>query len=125
MYPLDAVQLAPLYDVNSSLMFKRRSIGEANMAMRYGSTFSVYSAGSKHALPDVAKRLRLPTEELVDRAEDLASALPAAMESAIGVLPSDLQSATEIEEFAKKIRRRTDECLRAIDAARKHIREMR
>ena len=116
-----STRLAPLYDVNSSLMFKRRKIGEANMAMRYGSTFTVYSAGSKQALPDMALRLRLPASELVSRAEELASCLPAAMDSAIRGLPSVLHAVDETEEFTKSIRRRSGECLQSIEAARRHI----
>ncbi|WP_419553869.1 HipA domain-containing protein [Candidatus Poriferisodalis sp.] len=119
------IHLAPLYDVNSSLMFRRPKIGEANMAMRYGSTFTVYSAGSKQALGDMAKRLRLPPGELAQRAEELASGLPAAMDSAIRTLPDDLQTASETEEFAQRVQRRTSECLASISAARKHIRQTR
>ncbi|WP_419837956.1 HipA domain-containing protein [Candidatus Poriferisodalis sp.] len=122
LYPRHGVQLAPLYDINSSLMFKRRGIGEASMAMRYGSAFTVYSAGSKHALPDMAKRLRLPAHELIERAEDLATALPGTMEAAINVLPRELQSADEIGEFANRMRSRTEDCLQSVAAARKYTR---
>ena len=112
-----SVRLAPLYDVNSSLMFRRRRIGEANMAMRYGTTFTVYSAGSKRALPDMAARLRLPADELVARAAELAARLPNAMASAIHDLPGDMHTAPEINEFMGSIERRSAECTTSISNA--------
>lgn len=125
LYPRDEVRLAPLYDVNSSLMFGGRGLGERNLAMRYGSSFTVFSAGSAHALPDVAQRLRLPAGEVVERAAGLAEALPDAMDAAMSDLRPDVQSTPEIEAFARRVQRRTDECMRSLEAARRHINEVR
>lgn len=120
-----SVRLAPLYDVNSSLMFRRRRIGEANMAMRYGTAFTVYSAGAKHALPDTAVRLRLPADELVSRAAELAAGLPDAMASAVRELPGEMRAAPEIDQFMNSIERRSAQCTAAISAASDDIRSAR
>ena len=117
----DRIRLAPLYDTNSSLMFRRRKIGEANMAMRYGSTFTVYSAGSKQALPDMALRLRIPASALVDRAEEMASGLPETTQAAIQTLPPAMQDTEEVAKFASSVQRRSEECLKSIHAARRHL----
>lgn len=125
VHTADAVRLAPLYDINSSLMFRRPKIGEANMAMRYGSTFTVYSAGSEHALADMGARLRLPPDELVDRAEQLASGLPAAVEASAGELHADADAASDIDRFLNSITRRSAECLKTVASARAHVRSRR
>ena len=118
-------ELAPLYDINSSLMFRKRKIGDANMAMRYGSTFTAYSAGSRQALPDMAIRLRLPAQELIDRADQMASLLPDAMRRSLAGLPEELQAASETQQFVTNIDRRATECLKSINAAREHARQPR
>lgn len=117
----DRIRLAPLYDINSSLMFRRRKIGEANMAMRYGNTFTVYSAGSKQALPDMALRLRIPASALVDRAEEMASGLPEALQFAIQPLPPAMQNTEDVAKFASSVQRRSEECLKSIHSARRHL----
>lgn len=121
LHTAGSVRIAPLYDVNSSLMFKRSKLGEANMAMRYGRTSTVYSAGSARALPDVAARLRLAAAEIVDRAEDIASGLPAAMEASAGNMPADANADAEVDSFLSGIARRSSHCLATIGQARQHI----
>ncbi len=44
---LGETRLAPLYDVNSSLMFDHKKIGERELAMRYRSDYTVCKASSK------------------------------------------------------------------------------
>ena len=122
VHTADAVRLAPLYDVNSSLMFRRRRLGDAKMAMRYGSAFTVYSSGSAHALPDVARRLKLPAAELVDLAEQLATDLPEAMEGSAGALPAGADADDETGRFLDGIARRADDCLKTVAAARGRLR---
>ena len=124
IHAYDRIRLAPLYDTNSSLMFRRRKIGEANMAMRYGSTFTVYSAGSKQALPDMALRLRIPASALVDRAEEMASGLPETMQTAIQALPPAMQDTEEVAKFASSVQRRSEECLTSIHSARRHLKQV-
>lgn len=125
VHAADAVRLAPTYDVNSSLMFKRETLGEANMAMRYGTTFTVCSAGSKQALPNMAARLRLPAGEIVSRAERLASGLPAAMSASVSELRACTDAAEEIDDFLRRVTRRSNGCLKTVSAARKHVRKER
>ena len=119
----DGPRLAPLYDINSSLMFKKRKIGEANMSMRYGSTFTVYSAGSRHALADMAARLVLPPEEVIARADELASRLPDAVQRAVAGLPEQARSASQVEQFTEAVGRRAAECRKSISAAAKLVRD--
>ena len=110
-------RFAPLYDVNSSLMFDHKKIGEREMAMRYGSDFTVYKASSKEMLPSMAARLRVPPHKLIARAEDLAERLPAAYREEIDLLPDDLQRPEQTQAFLDRIERRSSACKKTIMAS--------
>ncbi|WP_420443625.1 HipA domain-containing protein [Candidatus Poriferisodalis sp.] len=114
-------RLAPLYDVNSSLMFDHTKIGEREMAMRYDNGFTVYQAGSQDMLRSMAARLRVSAAELVTRAEDLAERLPAAIREEINRLPDDLQRPEPTQAFLDRIERRSAACKKTIMATRKII----
>lgn len=62
----------------------------------------------------------LPAAELIDRAENLAARLPAAMSTAIGGLPGELRSTAEPQRFAERIAKRSETCLDTVAAARRH-----
>lgn len=115
------VRLAPLYDLQSSLPYVARKIGERELAMRYGSDFTVYSATSNHALLDLAARLAVPPQWVLDRAEDLASRVEAAFASQIDALPPEAQSLNDIERFPKRLERRVLEMKRTIEANRQRL----
>ena len=50
------VRMGPLYDLQSSLRYISKDLSRRDLAMRYGTGFTVYNAGSDHALVDVAAR---------------------------------------------------------------------
>ncbi|MCY3951300.1 MAG: HipA domain-containing protein [bacterium] len=116
-------RLSPLYDLHSSLPYVARGVGEREMAMRYGSTFTVYSAGSDHALLDVAARLGLPERRLLDRAEDLVSGASTALEGEVTALSPELQDLPEIERLLRRLGRRVVGVERTIEANRRRLRE--
>lgn len=115
------VRLAPLYDLQSSLPFVARRIGERHLAMRYGSDFTVYSAGSDHALLDLAARLVLPPEWLLDRAEALAGRVAGAVADEIEALPPQTQSLHGLEQFRERLAQRVVGVQRTIDANRRRL----
>ena len=102
------VRLAPLYDLNSTLAYSSSGIGEREMAMRYGSRFTVYSSNSNHSLIDTAARLKLPAGWVIDRAESLAAAAVDAFTAEIDNLPHDAHEHLRAEEFLDSLRIRCE-----------------
>ena len=115
-------RFAPLYDLQSSLPYVARGIGQREMAMRYGSDFTVYSAGSDHALLDVAARLSLPAPWLADRLEDLATRVVAAIEEEIENLTPRLRGLGEIAQFPRRLRRRVVQVENTVRTNRQRLR---
>ena len=101
-----SARLAPLYDLQSSLPYVGAGLGEREMAMRYGSTFTVYSSNSDHSLIDTAARLRLPADWVVGRAEALAEAAVAAFTAEADRLQPGAHEHLRVEEFLDRLRRR-------------------
>ena len=117
----EGTRLAPLYDLHSSLMFGVKRIGELELAMRYGSDFTLYRAGAETMLPTMAARLRLSPNTLVDRAEELADGLAGAMQAEIGVLPDSLRHPQQMADFMDRLERRIAACRKTIANTRAHI----
>lgn len=114
-------RLAPLYDLHSSLPYVAHGIGRRDMAMRYGSDFTVYGAGSDHALLDVAARLMLSPQWLLARAEAFTTSLRAAVAQEVEALPTELQSLNHIEKFDKRLQRRALDLERTINGNRRRL----
>lgn len=108
------VRLAPLYDLNSSLAYSTSGVGEREMAMRYGSQFTVYSSNSDHSLIDTAARLKLPPLWVIDRAESLAAAAVDAFTTEINNLPHDAHTHLRAEEFLNGLRVRCDSAAKTV-----------
>ena len=115
------VRMCPLYDLQSSLPYVSKDLGKRYLAMRYSTGFTVYNAGSDHGLVDVAARLCLAPERLLDRAEDLTSRAPAALDREIANLPEDHQEMPEVANFGQRLRSRRAEVEQTIAANREHI----
>ena len=106
MFKAGAVELAPLYDLNSSLAYFSSGLGERETAMRYGTNHTVYSSNSDHSLIDTAARLKLPSGWVIDRAEQLATGAVDAFASEIDSLPRDASQYLDADEFLDRLRRR-------------------
>lgn len=103
-------RLAPIYDLHSSLPFVAQGLGRREMAMRYGSDFSVYSAGSDHALTDLAVRLELRPRWLLDRADELAATTSGAVAAEIDDLPTSLMALTAVSDLERFLPRLEHRC---------------
>ena len=108
MFRAGTVELAPLYDLNSSLAYFSSGLGERETAMRYGTSHTVYSSNSDHSLIDTAARLKLPSAWVIDRAEQLAAGAPDAFASEIERLPRDACQFLQADEFMDRLCRRCD-----------------
>ena len=116
------VRLAPLYDLNSSLAYFSSGFGEREMAMRYGSQFTVYSANSDHSLIDTAVRLDLPAHWVIDTAERLADAAVDAFTDEANRLPAETHKFLDAEVFLDRLRRRCDSVAKTAASNRRRSR---
>ena len=117
------VHLAPLYDLQSSLPYGVKKLGEREMAMRYGSTYSIYSASSNHSLADVAARLSLPNIWLIDRAEELAASTNEAMVAEIEELSTEARSLLDVDDLLERLNIRTKAIASTVEANRARIQQ--
>ena len=113
------IRLAPLYDLNSSLAYFSSDFGNREMAMRYGSRFTVYSANSDHSLIDTAARLDLPSRWVIDRAETLAEATVDAFADETNRLPDEAHEFWDAETFLDRLRIRCDSVAKTAAANRR------
>ena len=119
-------QMCPLYDLQSSLPYaSEKEFGERYLAMRYGTGFTVYNARSDHALRDVAARLCLAPERLLDRAEDLTGRAAAAFDREIANLPEGLQEMPQVAHLRQRLGPRLAEVEQTIAANRQRIQPRR
>ena len=115
-------RLAPIYDLHSSLPYVAQGLGQREMAMRYGSDFSIYSAGSDHALTDLAARLALPPQWVLDRADGLAATAADAVTAEIDDLPTsltELAAVSDLEQFLPRLRHRCAAVAKTVTANRR------
>jgi len=115
------VRMAPLYDLQSSLPAGVKHLGEREMAMRYGSTYSLYSASSNHSLADMAARLSLPTIWLIDRAEELAHATHEAMRAEIEGLSAEARGLLDVDGLLERLNIRAKAIASTVEANRARI----
>lgn len=76
------VRLAPLYDIASAMVFPDFYEPKIKLAMRLGGHYDLAHITVEEWV-QVADQLRLDAEELVERARDLATRMPAAMWAAV------------------------------------------
>ena len=115
----DEVRLAPLYDLNTSLAYDNiAGLGEREMAMRYGSAFTVYSAASSHSLIDTASRLSLPAHKVIDRCEELNEQLVGSFTDSIAALPDAAEHPLQSERLIDRLRVRNEAIAKTITSNR-------
>ena len=116
-----SARLAPLYDLQSSLPYVGAGFGDREMAMRYGSRFSIYSSNSDHSLIDTAARLGLPARWVIDRAEELAAAAPSALAAEADLLPIEAHQHLRTEELLDRLQRRCASVAKTSTANRRRL----
>ncbi|MDE0116933.1 MAG: HipA domain-containing protein [bacterium] len=117
------VRLAPLYDVGSALPFAKKRIGEMELAMRFGSDFTVYRSGAKDSLRSLAAYLALPLDSTLDRAEEIAASAVSALDSEIAAMPPGIPTSRSLDTFRSRLKKRSDDCLRTVAANRRAARK--
>ena len=90
------IRLSPLYDIGSALPFATKRIGTLELAMRFGSDFTVYRTGAKDSLARLAAYLSLPLDRMLDRAEEIASEVVSAVNAEISAMPPGIPTTSGI-----------------------------
>ena len=107
-----SVRLAPLYDIASALPYEPDwfSANKTNLAMKIGKRYTVAKADRQSAWHDMAVSLGFDGEEVIARAEDMATRLPAALDQALKSLPSEFSGSQVIQTMAGRIDHRASHC---------------
>ena len=105
------VRLAPLYDAASWLPYHQGSpTSTVRLSMKVGKDYRLQSADRVSALRRTAKRLDLPPLVVAERAEALATAIPAAVDDALAALAAEFADYSEVEALAEGLRSRSRSC---------------
>lgn len=115
-----SIKLAPLYDISSALPFANKRIGSLEMAMRFGSDFTIYRAGAKDSLASLSAYLMLPLGEALDRVEEIASEVIPAFDDEISTLPPGIPTTGALDLFRNRLKQRASDCLQTISASRQN-----
>ena len=106
-----SVRLSPLYDVSSWLPYRKdQPIHIFRLAMKMGEDYPIASADQPSAMRLTADRLGLNTATVVQRAIELAAAIPAALNQAIDALPTKMASEPCIEVLHTELTTRATSC---------------
>lgn len=104
-------ELAPLYDSASWLPYRGFTpISKLRLGMRIGRDYSLSSSDRPSALARLSQSLGLQPRPVLERSAELASKLPRAVRDSVESLPTDLQSASEVEDLASSLARRSKQC---------------
>ena len=94
-----ATVLAPLYDVCSMAPYAPRDqeVGNMRLAMRIGSAWTVREADTPQAWRECAKDVGLDPRQALDRAEELAEALPSALADVLNEMPDQITASPSVD----------------------------
>ena len=105
------MRLAPIYDLNSWLPYRQNTpVPMLRMAMGIGSDVTVGSADQPEAMRLTAERLGLSPLETAERAVELATRLPWALDEAIEALPPPMADLPVVGVLRDELSARIPEC---------------
>lgn len=103
--------LAPLYDSSTWLPYRYGDkVATLPLAMFPGTDRRLEALDTPEALAGLANALGLSTSETAERAEDIATRLPAALEATINEAPDHHQDVPEVEVLATELPERAEHC---------------
>ena len=111
------VRLASLYDVCSGLPYRDipdpTPISKMTLAMKVGRDYTIFKSDYRGAWERTSQGLGLPTEETMDRIEQLAASTLAATTRAIDELPRRLRRSPYVAALVRDLRGRVTRCATA------------
>jgi serine/threonine-protein kinase HipA len=112
-----SVRLAPLYDLLSVLPYPHRvHYREAALAMRIDREYRVWKIRRRH-WEGLAARCDLDSDPVIERVEQLAAAVPAALERAAADVRSEGVHHGIIERLEHEVREHSQRCLELLSTA--------
>ena len=111
--PDGSPELSPLYDACSWLLYRANRQGRRiPLAMRMGEGFNFKTCDKQAGLVGLADKLRRSLAEVCGRAVELASGLPAALDSTVRTLPGIAANPHLIERHVEDLCERAQSCER-------------
>ena len=111
------VRLAPLYDTCSILPYrdeidprKTTAVSQLKLAMKVGRDYTIHKADYRPAWERTSQALGIPSQETLDRAEELSQGTARATEQAIDELPQGLRASPYVARLHKEVKQRTRHC---------------
>jgi len=115
--------LTPLYDASTWLPYRAGARTETlTLAMFTGPNRTVRAADTAAAIAGLSAALGLSAQATAERAEDLATRLPAAVEATINEAPTHHQDLPEVSVFAEELPARALQCANVARKARRGLR---
>ena len=106
--------LAPLYDANSWLPYRRGPIEETRMVMGIGDDDIVEATDRPEAILRTAEHFKMPPLAVAQRFEELAAldstALPQALEDAVEALAPEAQNLPMVQQYVAEQHQRARRC---------------
>ena len=108
----DNVRLTPLYDLASGLPYREEyeTVQDIKLAQKIGRGYSLRRSDRRSAWEHAAVALRLPVENVLDRAEQLAEEVCGAFEKAVDELPDAFQDRRTVNTLLRHLYRRSRAC---------------
>ncbi len=106
------IRLAPLYDLASGLPYAAddEAIQTLRLPQRIGRGYTLQRADRRSAWEATADALRMPAEDVIERAEQLAELIPAAFEKSVSALPAESQDGPTVTSLLRRLYRRSRTC---------------
>ena len=106
-----SVRLAPLYDACSWLPYRKgRFEKKTQLAMKFGTDYSLKSADTADALCRTAERLGTDPGTVARRAAHIADTLPGALNNAFSALPAEIADCAEAAALRQELPDRAARC---------------
>ena len=104
--------MAPLYDATSWLPYNKDPTDVIKLAMAIGEDRTLESADQPSAMLRTADTLGLPRQDTAQRFQQLAAALPQALQHAAAALPAAHESLPIVENYVTEQHQRAQHCHR-------------
>ena len=102
--------LAPLYDANSWLPYRRGPIEETRMVMGIGDDDTVEATDRPEAILRTAEHFKMTPLAVAQRFEELAAALPRALQDAVEALAPEAQNLPMVQQYVTEQHQRARRC---------------
>lgn len=109
----ESVRLAPLYDLISTFPYPDIASRKMKLAMKVGGEYQLYRVAGPHWI-ELASKLRLDADALVDRLSDLALAVPDLLSDVLGRTAKSGLTHPVLATLQRRVSERAGDCTRML-----------